>query len=65
MTYLKGIVFKMLTFCLLVFVHKQEGELSLGLPVLFIAPIWYSVSKISDQTIKMLHVLSSAYLTGI
>lgn len=30
MTYLKGIVFKMLTFCLLVFVHKQEGELSLG-----------------------------------
>lgn len=62
MTYLKGIVFKMLTFCLLVlvFVHKQEGELSLGLPVLSIAPI-YSVSKIFDQTIKML--LSSAYLT--
>lgn len=39
MTYLKGIVFKMLTFCLLVFVHKQEGELSLGLPVLSIALI--------------------------
>lgn len=61
MTYLKEIVFKMLTFCLPIFVHKQEGELSLGLPVLFIAPIYYSVSKISDQTIKML--LSSAYLT--
>lgn len=39
MTYLKEIVFEMLTFCLPVFVHKQEGELSLGLPVLSIAPI--------------------------